>query len=170
MPSKTSTKDSKPLPLSDTLHDLALLRVSGVDLSVLVPSSSDATSTDTDVGRSVQRSHDFIQSARSALKLRDTETVDAEGKRLDAVRIQLDEISPRSFQVVFGQSIGNSATELKVLIPNLSANSARKIFSFDNVDVLNLDVHSGSTLRVMTFFNPVGQGLLSYAMARNIVL
>ncbi|PBK73711.1 hypothetical protein ARMSODRAFT_647219 [Armillaria solidipes] len=93
MPSKTSTKDSKPLPLSDTLHDLALLRVSGVDLSVLVPSSSDATSTDTDVGRSVQRSHDFIQSARSALKLRDTETVDAEGKRLDAVRIQLDELS-----------------------------------------------------------------------------
>ncbi|KAK0437512.1 hypothetical protein EV421DRAFT_1714940 [Armillaria borealis] len=93
MPSKTSTKDSKPLPLSDTLHDLALLRVSGVDLSDLVPSSSDATSADTDVGLSVQRSHDFIQSARSALELRDTETVDAEGKRLDAVRIQLDELS-----------------------------------------------------------------------------
>ncbi|PBK95673.1 hypothetical protein ARMGADRAFT_990798 [Armillaria gallica] len=93
MPSKTSTKDSKPLPLSDTLHDLALLRVSDVDLSALVPSSSNATSTDTDVGRSVQWSHDFIQSARSALKLRDTEIVDAEGKRLDAVRIQLDELS-----------------------------------------------------------------------------
>lgn len=93
MPFKPSTKDSKPLPLSDTLHDLALLRVSDVDLSALVPSSSDATSTDTDVGRSVQRSHDFIQSARSAIKLRDTEIVDAEGKRLDAVRIQLDELS-----------------------------------------------------------------------------
>ncbi|KAK0476612.1 hypothetical protein IW261DRAFT_1339109 [Armillaria novae-zelandiae] len=93
MPSKMSNKDNKPLPLSDTLHDLALLRVSGVDLSGLVPSSSDATSADTDVGRSVHRSHDFIQSARSALKLRDTEVVDAEGKRLDAVRIQLDELS-----------------------------------------------------------------------------
>ncbi|KAG7446463.1 uncharacterized protein BT62DRAFT_931894 [Guyanagaster necrorhizus] len=90
MAPKTSTK---PLPLSDILHDLALLRVSNVDLSVLVPSSSEATSPDTSVEISVQRSHDFIQSARSALRLRDMETADAEGRRLDAVRIRLDELS-----------------------------------------------------------------------------
>ncbi|KAK0455396.1 uncharacterized protein EV420DRAFT_566891 [Desarmillaria tabescens] len=95
MPPKTSTstKDTRPLPLSDTLHDLALLRVSSVDLSVLVPSSSDTTSTDADVSLSVQRSHDYIQSARSALKLQDMGVVDAEGKRLDALRIQIDELS-----------------------------------------------------------------------------
>ncbi|KAF8908800.1 hypothetical protein CPB85DRAFT_1435914 [Mucidula mucida] len=48
----SSSKDAKPLPLSATLRDLAVLRVSGLDLSSLVPTPAT-----------------FIQAARSAIKV-----------------------------------------------------------------------------------------------------
>lgn len=58
---------------------------------------------------------------------------------------------------MFGRFNGNSATELNVLIPNLPVNSARKILSVnDNVDVVNLDIHSDTALHVTTFLNSVG--------------
>jgi len=79
-----SKKDTKALPLSDTLRDLALLRASDIDLAALLPPNEDHASGE---HTSVQLSTEFIQEARRALKLE----VEPQGK-LDEVRSGLEEL------------------------------------------------------------------------------
>lgn len=93
-----------PLPLSDTLRDLALLRASDLDFaSVLAesePSSTQLESSNTapensvtdDVRDSVQRSYEFVSEARAALKILNRNEVDKEGLRVDEVRGRLEDV------------------------------------------------------------------------------
>lgn len=89
-----------PLPLSSTLHDLALLRASDLDFAALLPPSSPSTSPDpegthtddADVEKSVQRSLDFSREARAALKLLHTDAVEKQGARVDGLREKLEDV------------------------------------------------------------------------------
>ncbi|GLB37258.1 hypothetical protein LshimejAT787_0403090 [Lyophyllum shimeji] len=67
----SKAKDAKPLALADTLRDLALLRVSGLDVSALLPSTP-VSPNDTLAGPvddSVTMSYLFAQEARTVLKI-----------------------------------------------------------------------------------------------------
>ncbi|KAI0644367.1 hypothetical protein C8Q79DRAFT_766864 [Trametes meyenii] len=87
MTAKPDAKSTHPLPLSSTLHDLALLRASDVDFTALLPQSSatSAPASDPAVEDSVQRSIEFSRAARAALKLLHTDAVEKEGARVDVV-------------------------------------------------------------------------------------
>lgn len=91
----SSKSKEKPLALSSTLQDLALLRVSDVDLSSLLPNSTTAntklTSDLTEVDESVQQSYEFAREARSALKIHNSGVVDSQGGRLESVRTSLED-------------------------------------------------------------------------------
>ncbi|KAF9038354.1 hypothetical protein BDZ89DRAFT_413135 [Hymenopellis radicata] len=86
-----ASKHTKPLPLSATLRDLAVLRASGLDLSSLIPASAEKPESEADV--SVERSTAFIQTARSAIKVQDMGSVDAAGRKLESLRGVIDEVS-----------------------------------------------------------------------------
>ncbi|KAI0325105.1 hypothetical protein GY45DRAFT_1261478 [Cubamyces sp. BRFM 1775] len=100
----TSKASVHPLPLSSTLHDLALLRASDLDFAALLPPStstaSPAASPETEGGRadeadvekSVQRSLDFSREARAALKLLHADAVEKEGARVDGLREKLEDV------------------------------------------------------------------------------
>lgn len=69
------------LPLSDTLHDLAVLRASDIDLSqVLDPPQR------TELDESVEKSLQFIKEARAALKLESSGSLDQQGANIEEVR------------------------------------------------------------------------------------
>ncbi|KAI0818464.1 hypothetical protein BC628DRAFT_1424069 [Trametes gibbosa] len=92
---KTSaSKAVHPLPLSSTLHDLALLRASDLDFAALLPPSaaSAGAGVDPDVEKSVQRSLEFSREARAALKLLHTGAVESQGARVDVVREKLEDV------------------------------------------------------------------------------
>src|SRR5262245_41101806 len=89
----------KPLPLSDTLRDLALLRSSDLALSSLLPpteanSSSDVSqnSKSEKVDTAVQKSYEFAKEARSAIQILNRGSVDSEGERLESFRTKLEDI------------------------------------------------------------------------------
>lgn len=84
---KATTKDTKALPLADTLRDLALLRASDVDLTALLPSNAKQDSLHV-VGEdkgSLEDSSEFIKEARKALKVHDRGEIEAQGKKLEEV-------------------------------------------------------------------------------------
>ncbi len=97
-----------PLSLEDTLHDLAVIRSSDIDLAGILasampapsPVSPTATATltaapaaaDGDVDASVARSHEFAQAARAAIKIKNRGDVEAQGERVNEVRGQLEEV------------------------------------------------------------------------------
>ena len=93
-------KAPRPLPLSSTLHDLALLRASDLDFSSLLSSTSspsdnaasDASVATPEVEESVKRSMDFSHEARAALKLVHTDAVDRQGARVEEVRARLEDV------------------------------------------------------------------------------
>ncbi|TFK82558.1 hypothetical protein K466DRAFT_500100 [Polyporus arcularius HHB13444] len=108
-PQKPGSKDTHPLPLSSTLHDLALLRASDLDFASLLPqpsqhqqasssttssASDDASpsSSDATVEASVQRSLEFSREARAALRLLHTDAVEREGGRVEDVRGRLEDV------------------------------------------------------------------------------
>lgn len=97
------TTKTKPLPLSDTLRDLALLRVSDFDLSSLLPqpatptgSVHTATSPDdsekTAIDSCVIRSYEFATEARKAIRILNRGEVDSQGSRIENVRSQLEDV------------------------------------------------------------------------------
>ncbi|PIL29563.1 hypothetical protein GSI_08199 [Ganoderma sinense ZZ0214-1] len=103
-PAKPVAAATHPLPLSSTLHDLALLRASDLDFASLLPAAPpqqppqnpDKTSPDKDkdvtaVEDSVQRSIQFSQEARAALKLLHSDAVEREGSRVDQMRQKLED-------------------------------------------------------------------------------
>jgi hypothetical protein len=87
-------KDTKALPLSDTLRDLALLRASDVDLAALLPANSTNNSNASDgaVEESVANSSEFIKEARKALKVQDRGQAEIQGKKLDVVRSKFEDV------------------------------------------------------------------------------
>ena len=98
-PKKPATQAVHPLPLSSTLHDLALLRASDLDLASLLPTSAASDTAgrehnveDSVVERSVQRSLEFSREARATLKLLHSDAVEREGARVDQVREKLEDV------------------------------------------------------------------------------
>ena len=89
-------KTPHPLPLSSTLHDLALLRASDLDFSSLLTKDGDGASDSADstpeVEQSVQRSMEFSREARAALKLAHTDAVERQGARVDEARARLEDV------------------------------------------------------------------------------
>jgi hypothetical protein len=97
-------KDTKSLPLSDTLRDLALLRVSDIDLSPLLSTTSSVeqgqslSSSELDgddraaVNASVERSYEFVKAARSAVRMHHRGDVEKIGKTIDDVRSKIDDV------------------------------------------------------------------------------
>ncbi|KAI0686195.1 hypothetical protein C8Q76DRAFT_636280 [Earliella scabrosa] len=98
-PSKPAPKATHPLPLSSTLHDLALLRASDLDFASLLPPSKKSESAtgsaspeDAAVEESVQRSLEFSREARAALKILHSDAVEREGARVEQVRGRLEDV------------------------------------------------------------------------------
>lgn len=103
---KTKAVTNPPLSLEDTLHDMAVIRSSDIDLAAILASAIPApspvspmgTATWTaapaaaDVDASVARSHEFAQAARAAIKIKNRGDVEAQGERVNEVRGQLEEV------------------------------------------------------------------------------
>ncbi|KAF8054162.1 hypothetical protein FPV67DRAFT_1011162 [Lyophyllum atratum] len=92
----SKAKDGKPLALANTLRDLALLRVSDLDVSALLPSpaasSNDILANDL-VNDSVDQSYLFVREARTAMRIHDRADVAVQGGRVEDVRGKLDELA-----------------------------------------------------------------------------
>lgn len=91
----TMTSKPKPLPLSETLRDLALLRSCDVDLANLLPPSADTTSTTeaSEAELTVARSFEFVAQARAALKIMNREQVEKQGSRVEDIRSTLEDVN-----------------------------------------------------------------------------
>lgn len=88
-----------PLPLEDTLRDLALIRAFEIDLASVLASSnsaqsapSTASSTTSAVDDSVARSYEFAKAAREAMRIQNRGDVDKQGERVEEVRAKLAEV------------------------------------------------------------------------------
>jgi hypothetical protein len=97
----TKAATNPPLSLEDTLHDLAVIRASDIDLAAILASTLPASTiktetltnpTTADADASVARSHEFAQAARAAIKIRNRGDVEAQGERVNDVRSQLEEV------------------------------------------------------------------------------
>ncbi|KAI5123874.1 hypothetical protein M0805_005691 [Coniferiporia weirii] len=95
----SKTGDAKPLPLSDTLHDLAVLRASDINLTACLapeaaarPDSSPSTNMPDEQTQLVQRSFDYVRDARAAMAILQRGEVDAQGARVNQVRGGLEDI------------------------------------------------------------------------------
>jgi hypothetical protein len=103
---KAKAATNPPLSLEDTLHDMAVIRSSDIDLAAILasampmPSPVSPTRTATwtaapaaaDVDATVARSHEFAQAARAAIKIKNRGDVEAQGERVNEVRGQLEEM------------------------------------------------------------------------------
>lgn len=88
---------TNPLGLEDTLHDLAVIRSSDIDLAAILASAMSepspmAAAPLADVCASVAHSHEFVQAARAAIKIKNKGDVEAQGERVNDVRGQLEEV------------------------------------------------------------------------------
>jgi hypothetical protein len=101
LPSTNTAKT--PLPLSETLRDLALLRASDVDLSgpladalkrsQTTTNASKGSETAPEVNESVERSYEFASEARKAVRMLHRGAVDDQGARVEQVRAELEELT-----------------------------------------------------------------------------
>lgn len=90
---------SKPLPLGDTLRDLALLRATDLDLASLLSSevatprddSSNDAADEQGINSSVERSYEFVSEARKAIKVLNRGEVDKQGVKVEDVRSKLED-------------------------------------------------------------------------------
>ncbi|KAJ7078900.1 hypothetical protein B0H15DRAFT_788435 [Mycena belliarum] len=85
--------DAKPLPLSGTLRDLALLRASGLDISSLVRTSLETQTPQSTADSTVERSYELVQQARAAIKIYNRGDVDNVGSGVEAIRTKVEELS-----------------------------------------------------------------------------
>ena len=100
-PKAAKAATNPPLSLEDTLHDLAVIRSSDIDLAAVLasamPPPSPVLPTSTaapvaDVNASLARSHEFAQAARAVIKIKNRGDVEAQGERVNDVRGQLEEV------------------------------------------------------------------------------
>lgn len=93
-PTVMSSK-AKPLPLSETLRDLALLRASDLDLASLLPKTSSSPSTNkqgNDIEVSVTLSYNFASEARQAIRIMNRGEIDMQGTKVESVRSGLEDL------------------------------------------------------------------------------
>jgi len=88
----TKTTSAEPLPLGDTLRDLALLRAADVDLSSCLPDTVDGSEDADNTKESVTRSYEFVREARSALRILNRGEVDKQGSKVDEIRNGFEDI------------------------------------------------------------------------------
>ena len=76
---------TKPLPLPDLLQDLAILRLSGVQL---FKSTNDQAVADspTPVDEIVSASAEFVRVSRAAIRLHDSGQVESQGAKIEEIR------------------------------------------------------------------------------------
>ena len=86
------TSKTNPLPLNDTLRDLALLRACDVDFTNLLPTDESATREKSTIDDSVDRSYEFVREARAALKVLNRGEVDQQGARVENIRGSLEDV------------------------------------------------------------------------------
>ncbi|KAF7362060.1 hypothetical protein MVEN_00551400 [Mycena venus] len=88
------SKDAKPLALSETLRDLALLRVSDLDVASLVPpQATQSSKPETTTNATVEQSYEFVRQARAAIKLYNRGEVEQVGSGVEAIRMKVEELS-----------------------------------------------------------------------------
>lgn len=93
--STMSSSKSKPLPLSDTLRDLALLRASGVDFSNVLSQEASTRANTTEppkLLRSTERSHEFVNETRGALRVYNSGELQKKRTEIQKVQGELDEV------------------------------------------------------------------------------
>ncbi|KAI0093136.1 hypothetical protein BDY19DRAFT_922258 [Irpex rosettiformis] len=86
---------ANPLPLGETLRDLALLRSCDIDLSTLLSANKSTTTLAADqseVDGTVERSYEFVREARAALKILNRDEVEKQGGRVEDIRSTLDDV------------------------------------------------------------------------------
>ncbi|KAH0827306.1 hypothetical protein J3R83DRAFT_3930 [Lanmaoa asiatica] len=89
-----SSSKPKPLPLSDTLRDLALLRASGVDFSSLLskePFTGTNATESSELMRSTVRSHEFVNETRGALRVYNSGELQRKRAEIQKVQGELDD-------------------------------------------------------------------------------
>ncbi|KAJ6558563.1 hypothetical protein DFH09DRAFT_534787 [Mycena vulgaris] len=84
--------NTKSLPLSATLRDLALLRASGLDVAALVPTLPTQTPP-TPADSTVERSYEFVKQARTAIKIHNRGDLETVGMDVEATRTKVEELS-----------------------------------------------------------------------------
>ncbi|KIL68924.1 hypothetical protein M378DRAFT_158065 [Amanita muscaria Koide BX008] len=80
-------KNTKPLPLTHTLRDLAFLRASDLDLGTIVPVDKGDEHDDL-----VEESSEFVREARMALGSHARGEADVQGERVESIRSNMDEL------------------------------------------------------------------------------
>lgn len=89
----SNSKQARPFPLKDVLRDLAVLRVSDIDLNVLLPSSRTESDFLPPTEKSLQQSYEFVREARAVIRIRDRATLESEvSDPLERSRAALDEV------------------------------------------------------------------------------
>jgi hypothetical protein len=92
------SKSRKPLPLSEILRDLALLRASALDVPKIFKAAqqdSDVispTSTSPESAPSVAASYNYVATVRAAIKLKDSGKLGAEGEKIEDARNKYEEL------------------------------------------------------------------------------
>ncbi|KAG1785562.1 uncharacterized protein HD556DRAFT_1421866 [Suillus plorans] len=84
-----------PLPLHDTLRDLALLRASSVDLSGLIADdtmSSQASKEAEGVEESTIQSYAFVREVRTALRMHNSGEAQKQATRIEKVQVELVDV------------------------------------------------------------------------------
>ncbi|KAJ7251777.1 hypothetical protein B0H12DRAFT_1071816 [Mycena haematopus] len=88
------SREAKPLPLSATLRDLALLRASALDVASLVPTEPTLSlKPDPTTVAAVELSWEFVQQARAAIRLYNHDEVERTGESVEAIRTKVEELS-----------------------------------------------------------------------------
>ena len=94
-----TSKSNKPLPLSDILRDLALLRASAHDISKIFKAAqqrsdviSPTSSSPEESTPSVAASYNYVATVRAAIKLNDSGKLGAEGKKIENARNKYEEL------------------------------------------------------------------------------
>jgi hypothetical protein len=93
-----TSKPRKPLPLSDILRDLAILRASALDIPEIfnvAQQGSDvisSTSSSPESTPSVAASYNYVATVRAAIKLNDSGKLGAEERKIEDARNKYEEL------------------------------------------------------------------------------
>jgi chaperonin cofactor prefoldin len=85
------TSKSNPLPLNETLRDLAVLRATDADLAEILPNLL-VEGDKSEVLQSVEKSYELVKEARDALRMYNQGKVEKQGERLEEVRERLEQV------------------------------------------------------------------------------
>ena len=86
------TKPDKPFALPDTLRDLALIRASDIDLSILLPNENRRASDEPEVSKSITQSHEFVGETRAALRAYSSGDLQKKNVEIQRVQTELEEV------------------------------------------------------------------------------